>query len=157
MSSLPMMRFASALAALLFSAGALQAEPKGALSSKRSEGIIITTLEQPEFFIFQSGANEEHFDGTLDAMESQGGVEVGEPITGLRYIRPRLSVDGAPWTAADKKILDEQFHAGSTANFYLFKTAEGQLFYLPKAGETPVVRVDYFMPGGRKVTVWARK
>ena len=151
------MRFASTLATLFLSVGAAQAEPKGALSSSRSEGILITTLEQPEFFIFQSGTKEEHFDGTLDAMASQGGVEVGEPIVGLHYIRPRLSVDGSPWNDADKKLLDAQFHGESTANFYLFRDSEGQLFFLPKAGETPVVRVDYFMPGGRKVTVWARK
>lgn len=127
------------------------------MNSIRYEGVMITSLAQPEFFIFQSGTREEHFDGSLEALEQQGGPEVGEPITGLHYIRPRLSVDGSPWNEADKKLLDTHFHGESTANFYLFKTVEGQLFFLPKEGQTPVVRVDYLMPRGRKVTVWMRK
>lgn len=118
---------------------------------------MITTLEQPEFFIFRNGSREEHFDGSLDALTAQGGIDVGEPITGLHYLRPKLSVDGDPWDAADKKLLDAQFHGESTGNFYLFKTVEGQLFFLPKEGQTPVVRVEYTMPHGIKVTVWMRK
>ena len=118
---------------------------------------MITTLAQPEFFIFQSGTREEHFDGSIEALESQGGVTVGEPITGLHYIRPKLAVDGSQWSDADKKLLDAQFHGAATGNFYLFKTVEGLLFYLPKEGQTPVVRVDYLMKNGLKVSVWALK
>jgi hypothetical protein len=66
-------------------------------------------------------------------------------------------VDGSPWTDADKKLLDAQFHGESTANFYLFRTIEGQLFFLPKEGQTPVVRLDYLLNNGRRVTVWTRK
>ena len=118
---------------------------------------MLTTLGQPEFFIFQSGAKEEHFDGSQETMDAQGGNEIGEPITGLHYIRPRMSVDGPAWVDADKKLVDAQFHGASTGNFYLFKTAEGQLFFLPKEGQTTVVRVDWTLKNGRKVTVWARK
>jgi hypothetical protein len=152
-----MMRFASALAAVFLSASAVHAQPEGALKSVRYEGIMITSRAQPELFIFQSGTKEEHFDGTLGALEAQGGIEVGEPITGLHYLRPKLVVNGSPWDEADRKLLDAQFHGAATGNFYLFKTVEGQLFFLPKEGETPVVRVDYIMPHGRKVTVWMRK
>lgn len=150
-------RFATALAALFLSADALHAQPEGAINSIRYEGIMITTLAQPEFFIFQSGTREEHFDGSSESLESQGGAEVAEPITGLHYIRPKLAVDGSPWTDTDKKLLDAQFHGTATGNFYLFKTVEGQLFYLPKEGQTAVVRVDYLMKNGRKVTIWTLK
>ena len=152
-----MIRFAFALAALFPFAAALHAQPEGAVSSVRYEGIMVTSLGQPEFFIFQCGNKEEHFDGSTETMEAQGGLEVGEPITGLHYLRPRLAVDGAPWNEADKKLLDAQFHGAGTGNFYLFKTVEGQLFFLPKEGETAVVRVDYTLKNGRKVTVWMRK
>ncbi|MEZ0256516.1 MAG: hypothetical protein ACAI37_14620 [Chthoniobacter sp.] len=151
------LRFVSALAIVFLSAAAVHAQPEGTVNSLRYEGIMITTLAQPEFFIFQSGTHEEHFDGSIDSLESQGGVEAAEPITGLHYIRAKLAVDGAAWSDADKKLLDAQFHGASTGNFYLFKTVEGQLFYLPKEGQTPVVRVDYLMANGRKVTVWTLK
>lgn len=152
-----MMRFAPGLAALFLSSVSVHAQPEGVVNSLRSEGIMITTLEQPEIFVFQSGAKEEHFDGSIEALQPQGGIEVAEPITGLHYIRPRLSVDGSPWSDEDKKLLDTQFHGASTANFYLFRTIEGQLFFLPKEGQTPVVRVDYLLGNGRRVTVWMRK
>jgi len=90
-------------------------------------------------------------------MVAQGGFEQGEPITGLHYLRPRLSMDGPPYSAADAKLLDAHFHGAATGNFYLFKTVEGQLFYLPKQGETPVVRIDYLLKNHRSVTVWMRK
>jgi hypothetical protein len=152
-----MMRIASGLAALFLSSIAVHAQPEGVVNSLRSEGIMVTSLDQPEFFVFQSGSKEEHFDGSIEALQPQGGVEAAEPITGLHYIRPKLSVDGSPWSDADKKLLDAQFHGASTANFYLFKTIEGQLFFLPKEGQTPVVRVDYLLKNGQRVTVWTRK
>ncbi|MDR3401253.1 MAG: hypothetical protein P4L99_02050 [Chthoniobacter sp.] len=121
------------------------------------DGVIITSLAQPEFFIFQSGNKEEHFDGSAGTMAAQGGFEVGEPITDLHYMRPRMVVGGSPWSDADKKLLDAAFHGEATGNYYLFKTVEGQLFYLPKEGQTPVIRVDYLLKDRRKVTVWMRK
>jgi len=157
MSSPRMSRFAFLLGALLLPASLLHAQPAGAVSVVKSEGVMVTSLKQPEFFIFQSGTREEHFDGSEETMIAQGGVEVGEPITGLHYLRPRLSVDGPAWNEADKKLLDAQFHGAGTGNYYLFKTSEGQLFFLPKEGETAVVRMDWKLKDGRTVTVWARK
>lgn len=145
------------LGASLFSVSLLHAQPEGAVSVVKHEGTMLTSLKQPEFFIFQSGTKEEHFDGSQETMEAQGGVEVGEPITGLHYLRPRLSIDGPAWNDADKKLVDAKFHGAGTGNFYLFKTVEGQLFYLPKEGETAVVRSDWTLQNGRKVTVWERK
>jgi len=118
---------------------------------------MVTSKAQPELFIFRWGNAEEHFDGSSTTMVAQGGFEQGEPITGLHYLRPRLSVDVTPYSPADAKLLDAQFHGAATGNFYLFKTIEGQLFYLPKEGETPVVRIDYLLKDHRTVTVWARK
>lgn len=157
MLSLRMDRFVFLLGVLLFPASLLHAQPEGALSVVKSEGVMLTSLKQPEFFIFQSGTKEEHFDGTQQTMEAQGGIEVGEPITGLHYLRPRMSVDGPAWNDADKRLIDGQFHGAGTGNFYLFKTVEGQLFTLPKEGETVVIRMDWTLKNGRKVTVWARK
>lgn len=157
MSSPRMSRFAFLFGALLFSAPLLHAQPEGAISVVKSVGIIVTSLKQPEFFIFQSGTREEHFDGSQEAIDAQGGIEVGEPIAGLHYLRPRLAVGGPAWDDADKKLVDAQFHGAGTGNYYLFKTAEGQLFYLPKEGETAVVRMDWTLKNGRKVTVWVRK
>ncbi len=135
----------------------VHAQPEGAVSVVKHEGTMLTSLKQPELFIFQSGSKEEHFDGSQETLESQGGVEVYEPIMGLHYIRPRLSVDGPAWNDEDKKIVDAQFHGAGTGNFYLFKTVEGRLFYLPKEGETAVVRLDWTLKNGRTVTVWERK
>ena len=118
---------------------------------------MITSLAQPEFFIFQSGTKEEHFDGTTESMQAQGGLDQGEPITGLHYLRPQPTVNGTPWSDGDAKLIAGQFHGAATGNFYLFKTVEGQLFFLPKAGETAVVRVDYRLSNGQTVTVWSRK
>lgn len=157
MASLRLSRFAAFIAAIGFVTSFLHAEPQGVISTRKYEGVILTTLTQPEFFIFQSGTREEHFDGSISTIDAQGGIDVGEPITGLHYLRPRLSVDAAPWSPADKQLLDAAFHGGSTADFYLFKTFEGQLFYLPKEGQTKVVRIDYYLRGGQKVTVWTRK
>ena len=141
----------------LLAATMLRADPAGTVSSVRHEGIMITTLAQPEFFIFQSGSTEEHFDGTTESMQAQGGFDQGEPITGLHYLRPQLTVNGAPWSPEDAKLIAAQFQGAATGNFYLFKTIEGQLFFLPKEGETAVVRVDYHLQSGQTVTVWMRK
>ena len=151
------MRFLVSSAAFFLTVSLLRAEPAGAVSSIRQEGVMFTSLAQPEYFIFQSGTREEHFDGTTETMEAQGGFEQGEPITGLHYLRPRLTVNGPPWSPEDAKLIADQFHGGATGNFYLFKTIEGQLFFLPKEGETRVVRVDYRLQDGRTVTVWMRK
>lgn len=151
------MRLVPALAAFSLSADALHSQPEGTVNTLRYEGIMITSLAQPELFIFQSGNREEHFDGTTEALEAQGGIDVGEPITGLHYLRPKLTVNGSPWSEEDKKLLDAEFHGAATGDFYLFKTVEGQIFYLPKEGQTRVVRVDYLLSHGRKVTVWMRK
>ncbi|MEI9896135.1 MAG: hypothetical protein WDN28_20290 [Chthoniobacter sp.] len=132
-----MIRYLPVLAALFLWAAGARAQPEGTVSTLKSEGVMITSLAQPEFFIFQSGNKEEHFDGSSETMAAQGGYEKGEPITDLHYLRPRLVVNGSPWSEADKKLLDAQFHGEATGNFYLFKTVEGQLFFLPKEGETP--------------------
>ncbi|MEP6671878.1 MAG: hypothetical protein ABJF10_22140 [Chthoniobacter sp.] len=152
-----MKRLIPALAALVVSMVGAHAQPEGVISVLKSEGVMITSLEQPQFFIFQSGSKEEHFDGTVEAITAQGGPETGEPITDLHYLQPRLVVNGSPWSEEDRKLLEAQFHGATTAEFYLFKTVEGQLFYLPKEGQTPVVRVDYVLKDRRKVTVWMRK
>jgi len=157
MSSPRNVRLVSTLAALFLSLAAAPAQPEGTVSVKKTDGVMITSLAQPEFFIFQSANKEEHFDGTVEAMTAQGGPENGEPITDLHYLRPRLVVNGSPWSDADRKLLDMQFHGATTAGFYLFKTIEGQLFYLPREGETPVTRVEYLLKDRRKVTVWMRK
>ena len=151
------MRFAAALGAINLLVTALNAEPDGTISSVRRDGIILTSLSDPEFFIFRWANNEEHFDGTTATMEAQGGFESGEPIVGLHYLRPRLAVNGPTWSEADRKLLDGQFRGAATGNFYLFKTIDGQLFILPKEGETAVVRMDYRLRNGRTVTVWMRK
>jgi hypothetical protein len=135
----------------------LRAQPEGVVSSTRREGVMETTAAQPEFFIFHCDNGEEHFDGTGPTIQAQGGVTQAEPITGLHYLRPRLTVNGSPWSPEDAKLLDAQFHGAPTGNFYLFKTIEGQIFYLPKEGTTRVVRVDYVLKNGRTVTVWMRK
>ena len=135
----------------------LRAQPDGAISSVTHEGVMVTSMAQPEFFIFKSGNSEEHFDGSSTTMVAQGGFEKGEPITGLHYMKPRLTVDRSPWSPEDAKLLEAQFHGTSTANYYLFKTAEGRIFFLPKEGEVTVVRVDYRLKNGHTVTVWARK
>lgn len=145
------------LGAFFVSIAMLRADPPGAVSSVRHDGIMITSLTQPEFFIFQSGTREEHFDGSTETMQAQGGIEEGEPITGLHYLRPRPILNGAPWSDEDARLIAEQFHGAATGDFYLFKTIEGRLFFLPKEGETPVVRVDYRLQNGRIVTVWMRK
>jgi hypothetical protein len=151
------MRLVFSCAALLLTATLARAEPAGAVSSVRQKGIMVTSLAQPEFFIFQSGAKEEHFDGTTESIQSQGGFDQGEPITGLHYLRPQLTVNGPPWSPEDAKLITSQFHGAATGNFYLFKTVEGQLFFLPKEGQTRVVRVDYRLGNGRTVTVWVRE
>jgi hypothetical protein len=152
-----MKRLLAGFGVLLITIGVLHAQPEGVVSSVRREGVMVTSASQPEFFIFQSGVAEEHFDGSGDSIRALGGIEVAEPITGLHYMRPRLVVNASPWSPEDAKLLDAEFHGASTGNFYLFKTVEGRLFYLPKQGETPVVRIDYVLKGGRTVTVWARK
>jgi hypothetical protein len=145
------------LATFFLSAMLLHAQPVDAVSSVTQEGIMVTSLAQPQFFVFRYGNREEHFDGTEEAMLAQGGFDSGEPITGLHYLRPRVAVDGSPWNDEDRKLLDAEFHGAATGSYYLFKTVEGQLFYLPKEGEARVVRVDYRLRNGRKVTVWVRK
>jgi hypothetical protein len=152
-----MNRLAFAITLLFVATNIVRAQPTGVVSSAHYEGVMITSAAQPELFIFRSGNGEEHFDGSGSTVEAQGGVALAEPIVGLHYLRPRLAVSGTPWSAEDAKLLDAQFHGQPTGNFYLFKTIEGQLFYLPKQGETPVVRVDYVLKDGRTVTVWARK
>jgi hypothetical protein len=149
--------FLSALAILLPGLTRLQAQPEGAVSSVEHTGMMITSKSDPELFIFRCGNTEEHFDGSSTTMVAQGGWEKGEPIAGLHYLHPRLSVNGPPFTPEDAKLLDAQFHGAATGDYYLFKTIEGRLFFLPKEGETPVVRIDYQLKNGRKVTVWARK
>ena len=151
----------SCLAAVLafgFSATATSsAQPPGAVSAVQHTGIMVTSVSHPELFIFKCGVSEEHFDGTSETMLAQGGYEQGEPITGLHYLRPKLTVNGPPWSPEDARLLAAQFHGTSTSQYYLFKTIEGQLFFLPKEGETTVVRIDYKLNDGRTVTVWARK
>jgi hypothetical protein len=151
------MRLVFPCAILLLTTMPLCADPAGSVSSSRHEGVIVTSLAQPEFFIFQSGTREEHFDGTTESMQAQGGLDQGEPITGLHYLRPQLTVNGPPWSPDDAQLIATQFHGAATGNFYLFKTIDGQLFFLPKQGETPVVRVDFRLKDGRTVTVWTRK
>jgi hypothetical protein len=133
------------------------AQPADTVSSVQRVGVMITSESDPEHFIFRWDVSEEHFDGSSATMVAQGGFEKGEPITGLHYLRPKLTVSSAPFSPADVKLLDAQFHGAATGNYYLFKTVEGQLFFLPKAGETAVVRTDYKLKNGTAVTVWARK
>jgi hypothetical protein len=152
-----MKRFLAGLGLLFFTIGVLSAQPEGVVSSVRREGVMVTSASQPELFIFQCDNAEEHFDGSGDAIRALGGVDVAEPITGLHYMRPRLVVNASPWSPEDTKLLDAEFHGAALGGFYLFKTVEGRIFYLPKQGETPVVRIDYVLKGGRTVTVWARK
>ena len=151
------MRFLFGFAVFFFTVALLHAEPEGVVSSVRREGVMVTSLDQPDRFIFQTGIKEEHFDGTRDALEAQGGLTVAEPIVGLHFMRPRLVVNGSGWSEEETKLIAAQFHGGQTSNFYLFKTFDGQLFYLPKDGATPVVRVDYILRGDRTLTVWLRK
>jgi hypothetical protein len=151
------MRLVFSCAALLLTAALVRAEPAGVVSSVRHAGVMITSLAQPEFFIFQSGTREEHFDGTTESMQAQGGLDQGEPITGLHYLRPQLTVNGPPWKPEDAQLIAAQFHGAATGNFYLFKTIEGHLFFLPKEGETRVVRIDYRLGNGSTVTVWMRE
>ncbi|HEY3899377.1 MAG TPA: hypothetical protein VGM54_12225 [Chthoniobacter sp.] len=154
----PKLSCLAAVLVILFSAAATSsAQLQGVVSAVQHAGIMVTSGAQPEFFIFKCGNAEEHFDGTSETMLAQGGYEQGEPITGLHYLRPKLTVNGAPWSPADAKLLADQFHGGPTSQYYLFKTIEGQLFILPKEGETAVVRVDYKLKNGRTVTVWMRK
>jgi hypothetical protein len=157
MISLRMRRLVVSFAILLVAVAVASADPANAISSVRHEGIMVTSLAQPQFFIFQSGSHEEHFDGSTQSMQAQGGMEKGEPISGLHYLVAHPTVNGSPWSAADGKLVQGQFHGGSTGDFYLFKTVEGQLFYLPREGETPVVRIDFRLRDGRTVTVWTRK
>ena len=154
----PKLSCLAAVIALGFSATTTSsAQPEGVVSTVQHAGIMVTSDSQPEFFIFKCGVNEEHFDGTSETMLAQGGYQQGEPITGLHYLRPKLTVNGSPWSPADAQLLAAAFHGGSTAKYYLFKTIEGQLFFLPKEGETAVTRIDYKLKDGRMVTVWTRK
>jgi len=157
MNSPRTVRVMASLAVLGLSLARLSAEPAGTVSAVREEGVMVTSLSDPEFFVFRSGVKEEHFDGTAESMDAQGGIEVGEPITGLHYMRPRASVNGPVWNEQDRKLLEAQFHGAGLGSYYLFKTIEGRLFFLPKEGETAVVRVDYTLNNGHKVTVWMRK
>jgi hypothetical protein len=147
----------SVTVAIFSSAISSWAQPQGAVAMVKHTGIMVTSQSQPEFFIFKCQNSEEHFDGTSETMLAQGGYDKGEPITGLHYLRPKLTVNGSPWNPEDTKLLAAQFHGAPTANFYLFKTVEGQLFFLPKEGETAVVRIDYKLKDGRVVTIWMRK
>jgi hypothetical protein len=148
----------AAVLALGFCATATSwAQPQGTVSSVQHAGIMVTSESQPELFIFKCGVSEEHFDGTSETMLAQGGYEQGEPITGLHYLKPKLTVNGSPYSPQDAKLLAAVFHGGSTAKYYLFKTVEGQLFFLPKEGETAVTRIDYRLKDGRTVTIWTRQ
>jgi hypothetical protein len=142
---------------LALSSAFASAQPADTVSSVQRVGVMITSESDPERFIFRWDVSEEHFDGTSETMLAQGGYDKGEPITGLHYLRPKLAVSGAPYSNSDAKLLDAQFHGAATGNYYLFKTVEGLLFFLPKAGETNVVRTDYKLKNGMTVTVWARK
>jgi hypothetical protein len=148
----------SAVLAIVFSVTSTSwADPEGAVSSVKHAGVMVTSQSQPELFIFKCETSEEHFDGTSATMVAEGGFEKGEPITGLHYIHPKLKVNSPPFNPEDTKLIDAQFHGAPTADYYLFKTIEGRLFFLPKEGETPVVRIDYKLKNGRTATVWMRK
>jgi hypothetical protein len=93
----------------------------------------------------------------METMQTQGGPTVGEPITGLHYVVAKYVVNGSGWSPEDAKMIAQQFHAGDTRDFYFFKTIEGKLFYLPKEGKTPVIRIDYILKGGITATLWMLK
>ena len=150
-------RFLVLLLACSLPAAALRAEPVGVVSSKRTEGTRVTKLADPGHFIFENGVREEHFDGSKETMEALGGPGVAEPIIGLHYIQEHYVVNGSGWSPEDAKLLAAQFHEGKTRDFYFFRTAEGQLFYLPKEGDIAVIRIDYILKNGRTATTWTRK
>ncbi len=150
-------RLFPALAAGIFSAAILHAQPDNVVSEKRTEGVMVTRAANPEHFIFQCGIHEEHFDGTKQTLEAQGGPEVAEPIAGLHYLLEHLAINGTGWSEQDTKLMAAEFHDVHPRDFYFFKTIEGHLFYLPKEGETAVTRVDYILKDGHSLTLWVRK
>ncbi len=144
-------------AAAFLIASPLHGQPDGVVSSVKTEGVIVTKRANPEHFYFDHGIREEHFDGTMETMQFEGGPTVGEPIVGLHYVVPKYVVNGSGWDPADEKLIADQFHAGRTGDFYFFRTIEGKLFYLPKEGQTAVVRIDYILKGGQTTTLWMLK
>ena len=122
------------LGLLFCTIGVLHAQPEGVVSSVRREGVMVTSASQPEFFIFQSGNAEEHFDGSGESLRALGGPAVGEPITGLHYLRPRLVVNAPPYNPEDTKLLDAEFHGAGTRRLLFVQDGRRAAFLSPQGG-----------------------
>lgn len=122
------------------------------------EGVLITKSATPFVFIFRAGGVDERMEYDPSYFLRTSAVAVNlDVLPGLRWWSARLTPDRTDLDPEDRKLAEEQLPKEGRDKMLVFTGVDGRLFYLPKDGETPVIRVDLVVGDNQRVTLWTRR